>query len=381
MDRTSARPLAIQFVSGAATFSAFIFLPNYAGHVLGATDFQVGIIYFATAFSAFWASYLFGRLADVRGRRGVLRAGLGLASLASLTQIIAPDPWTLALSRALVGITLGMFPAALLAYAHETRRPIGRFVSLGALGWGVGSLLAGIVATLPDSEALGVRLVFAMSSGLFALAFLVVLRMPFPRHVSLSVPLFPVEVIRRNLPVYAAVLIRHTGANMIWVIFPLYLEDGLQISKSLIGVLYLTNTFTQFAFMAVLDRVRSDRLVAAGLIGATITFYSFTLARDFWQMLPMQMLLGFSWASLYVGSLRYVMERSAERATSTGLLGSALNLSQALGPILGGIVAISLGRLGVMYTASAMALVAFIVFVSTAKRVMAGGWSDPAPGG
>ncbi len=133
--------------------------------------------------------------------------------------------------------------------------------------------------------------------------------------------------------------------------------------------------------MAVLDRVRSDRLVAAGLIGATITFYSFTLARDFWQMLPMQMLLGFSWASLYVGSLRYVMERSAERATSTGLLGSALNLSQALGPILGGIVAISLGRLGVMYTASAMALVAFIVFVSTAKRVMAGGWSDPAPGG
>ncbi len=367
MDRTLFRPVAIQFLSGAATFSAIVFIPNYAGHVLGASDFQVGIIFFAFAMSAFWASYLFGRLADIRGRRGVLRAGLGLAAIASLTQIVAPDPWTLALSRALVGVTFGMFPAALLAYAHERQLPMGRFVSFGALGWGIGSLLAGIVATLPDTEALGVRLVFAMSAGLFAIAFLLVLRMPFPKHAPLRVPLFPLDVIRRNLPVYASVLIRHTGANMIWVIFPLYLEDSLLIPKALIGVLYLTNTFTQFLFMMVIDRFRSERLVASGLIGASVTFFLFTLAQDFWQMLPVQVLLGFSWASLYIGGLKFVMGRSVERATSAGLLGSAINLSQAVGPLLGGALAIAFGRLGVMYAASAMALIAFTLFATTLR--------------
>jgi MFS family permease len=371
MDRNAIRPLMIQFLSGAATFSAIIFLPNYASHVLGASDFQVGIIVFSFARGAFWASYLFGRLADVRGRKAILRAGLGLASLATLTQIIAPDPWTLALSRALVGVTVGMFPAALLAYAHETHQPLGRFVSLASLGWGVGSLLAGIVSTLPDSEAVGVRLVFALSSVLFALAFLLVLRMPFPEHTSLSVPLFPLDVIRRNLSVYAAMLVRHTGANMIWVIFPIYLEDSLHIPKELIGLLYLTNTLTQVTVMMTIDRFRSDRLVAAGLVAASLTFFSFTLARNFWEMLPIQVLLGFSWSSLYVGSLRHVMERSVERATSTGLLGSAINLSQAMGPLLGGIIAFSYGRVGVMYVASAMALAAFLLFVSTSKGVLA----------
>ncbi len=369
------RPVIIQFLAGAAAFSAIVFLPNYAGHVLGASDFQIGIIIFAFALSAFWASYLFGRLADTRGRRGVLRAGLGLAALASLTQIVAPDPWTLALSRALIGITFGMFPAALLAYAHERELPMGRFVSFGALGWGIGSLLAGIVASLPDSEALGVRMVFALSAALFAVSYLLVLRMPFPRHVPLRVPLFPLDVIRRNLPVYASMLIRHTGANMIWVIFPIYLEDSLLIPKSLIGVLFLTNTFTQFLFMMVIDRFRSERLMAAGLIGASLTFFLFTLARDFWEMLPIQVLLGFSWSSLYVGGLKFVMRESAERATSAGLLGSALNLSQALGPLLGGIIAVAAGRLGVMYAASAMALVAFAVFLATSR----GSRRAPAP--
>lgn len=367
MDRTLLRPVAIQFLSGAAAFSAMVFIPNYAGHVLGASDLQIGIIFFAFAMSAFWASYIFGRLADVRGRRGVLRAGLGMAAIASLTQIVSPDPWALALSRALVGVTFGMFPAALLAYAHERELPMGRFVSFGALGWGAGSLLAGLVATLPDSEALGVRLVFALSSALFALAFLVVLRMPFPRHAPLRVPLLPVEVIRRNLPVYASVLIRHTGANMIWVIFPIYLEDTLLISKAFIGLLYLTNTSTQFLFMMVIDRFRSERLMVAGLLGASLTFYLFTLAQDFWQMLPIQTLLGFSWASLYIGGLKFVMKRSEERATSAGLLGSAINLSQATGPLIGGAIAVAVGRLGVMYAASAMALVAFAI-LATALR-------------
>lgn len=363
MDRTAAKSNTSQFLWGSALFAAMVFIPNYATHVLGADDFQVGLIVFAYAATSFLSSYLFGRLADMRGRRGVLKLGFGLSALTSLLQILPSDPWTLLLSRAMVGVTAGMIPAALLAFAHERRQPMGRFASFGSLGWGVGSFLSGIVVSLPSSEASGMRWTFALSSALFAVGFLFIMAQEFPRHVSIHVPFFPAALIRRNLPVFLATLIRHTGATMIWLIFPVYLEDAIGLSKELIGVIYLANTCTQFFVMRLLDRFRSEALVAAGLALSSITFLSFTLVGSFWEVLPTQIALGVSWACLYVGSLKFVMERNIERATAAGILGSSINLSQAIGPVVGGLIAFHFGRVSVMVVASVMALAALVVFL------------------
>lgn len=368
MDRTAVKSNTSQFLWGSALFSAMVFIPNYATHVLGANDFQVGLIVFAYAVASFLSSYIFGRLADMRGRRGVLMLGFGLSALTSLLQVLPAGPWTLLLSRALVGVTAGMIPAALLAFAYEHRQSMGRFASFGSLGWGVGSFLSGLVVFLAGSEAEGMHWSFALSSALFAVGFLFIMAMEFPRHVSVRVPFFPTALIRRNLPVFLAALIRHTGATMIWLIFPVYLEDAIGLSKELIGIIYLANTVTQFFVMRLLDRFRSESLVAAGLVISSLTFLSFTLVRSFWEVLPTQLMLGVSWACIYVGSLKFVMERNVERATAAGILGSSINLSQAVGPIVGGIVAFHFGRVSVMYVATVMAVAALVVFLWLSRK-------------
>jgi DHA1 family quinolone resistance protein-like MFS transporter len=103
-------------------------------------------------------------------------------------------------------------------------------------------------------------------------------------------------------------------------------------------------------------------LIKVGFLISAITFFSYTLASNFWQILPVQVLLGTSWGLLYVGALRYVCERNDEKATVSGMLDSVLNLSALIGPILATIL-VSLGdyKMG-MYTASLLALISFFVF-------------------
>ena len=132
----------INLLAGAAGSASIIFIPLYAREY-GATNDQIGFI--VAAFSGFvlFASFVFGRAADVYGLRRFLRAGLLLSAVAAAVQIAARDPLTIALSRAFLGFASGMFPAALLAYAKTGDRLIGRFAAFGALGWAAGTLAAG----------------------------------------------------------------------------------------------------------------------------------------------------------------------------------------------------------------------------------------------
>jgi MFS family permease len=360
---------AVQLLANAALFASLIFIPNYAKDALGADAFQVGVIVGTYSFFVFLSSYAFGRLADVRGRLWALRLGLVASAAAALTQIVAFDPWSLALSRALVGLAVGMFPAALFAYAYDARRPLGKFTSFGSLGWGLGSLLAGVLAAFWQ--------IFAASALLFFVAFAVALRLPALRVTPLRVPLFPVAVVRRNLPIYLGMLLRHTGANAIWVIFPLFLAEVLGLPFWQIGALYATNAGTQFLVMRALDRVKSTALVGVGLLASLLTFLAFTVAVDFPSMFVAQVMLGTSWATLYVGSLKFVMERNVERATSAGLLQSTMSIAAIVGPFAGGALVEAAFRAGwaaeaayetTMYVAAVLAAAAFVAFLAALRR-------------
>ncbi|MCK4444058.1 MAG: MFS transporter, partial [Thermoplasmata archaeon] len=193
----------IQFLSNAGIFSSVFIIPVFARD-LGIDEFQLGLIIALFFLSLLVSNYVFGRWADVHGRRRILQLGLLLSALASATQMLAVDAATLAIARILVGFSAGLHPAALYAYVYDSKRKIGKFSSFGALGWGVATITAGILAIFWQ--------IFLLSSLFLFLAFLVALFLtPIP-EVKLKVPFFPKEVIRRNLSVYAAVLVRHTGA-------------------------------------------------------------------------------------------------------------------------------------------------------------------------
>jgi predicted MFS family arabinose efflux permease len=211
------------------------------------------------------------------------------------------------------------------------------------------------------------REIFALASLAMAASFLLALRLPPRPEVRVRVPWLPREVIRNNAPAYVAMLLRHTGAAAVWIIFPLYLQQ-LGAGPLEIGVLYFLNTGSQFVFMGFLDRYRPGPLVVGGLLASSAVFMLFYAAPVWWLLVPVQLLLALSWALLYVGALAWVMERNVERATSTGLLQSTTSLANVLGPALGGAVAHAAGYDATMVLAAFLSLAAVPVFLASARR-------------
>lgn len=353
------RAILVQALSNAGTSSAGLFIPLLA-HELGASDIQLGLIGAAFGAAFFVSAWTFGRAADRGARVRIIQAGLAATALAVPLHILATDAATLGMARALFGFAAGIYPAALIAYAYDTQRRPGRFAGWGALGWGAGTLSAGFLGSH--------REVFLLAALAMAASFLVALRLEPRPEVRVKVPWLPKDVIRNNFPAYLAMLMRHTGAAAVWIIFPLYLVQ-LGASPLTIGFLYFLNTGGQFFFMGFLDRYPAAPLVVAGLVASSLVFILFYAAPSWWLILPVQLLLALSWALLYVGSLAWVMERNVERATSTGLLQSTTSLANVFGPPIGGALA-AFGGYGLpMVFAAFLSLAAVPVFLASAHRV------------
>ena len=359
---------AIQLLSSAGIFGPVIIVPTILKTELGASLDLIGLIAGGFAAAGFFSSYFFGRRSDVHGRRVILLVGLLLSGFATALQAVSIVVGGLALFaavRILIGFASGMFPAALLAYAYDTRGgKMGLISAFGALGWGVGNLAVGLFWLFYGQAY---EQVYLMCTLIIFASFVIALRLPFAKETSLSVPLFPRALIKRNAPVYASMLIRHTGANMIWVTYPLFLIS-IGASPLMVSVIYAVNAFGQFAFMAIMDRFEPAVLVAVGLASSAATFYTFTLVGSFWEIIPSQILLAASYSSLYVGCLRYVMDRNEEKATASGLLSSTMSVSGIIGPVLGGLAATAFGFKGTIVIATLMSIAALGIFLYALDR-------------
>jgi DHA1 family quinolone resistance protein-like MFS transporter len=259
--------------------------------------------------------------------------------------------------RASVGFCIGIYPSSLIAYVQENKEDVARFSSFGSLGWAFGSLIAGLVAVY-----FTVKGVFIFSSLLCFLAFVTALRMRFGEHHSIDVPKLPIEIVKKNLSLYLSILIRQNGAHMIWTFWPLFLVS-LGADLFWIGIIEMINGLTQFIFMYSLSsRMKYRYSVITGLILSGSAFFLYSLATDFWQIIPTQILLGVSWALLYVGGLRYLMDRNIEKATVSGLFDSVLSLSSITGPFVATFVITFGSYRTTMYLASAFALIGSLLF-------------------
>jgi len=365
------KPYVIHFLSSVALSSSLLFVPNLAQD-LGGTESQIGIIIAAYALAMFISSYLFGRLSDTHSKRLFISLGLATSAVTFFVQILADPhfafpllatPAFLAIIRAAAGFSLGIFPSALMVYVYDSAGPLGRFAAVGALGWAVGTFAAGVIAEIASYYA-----IFVTASLCLLAAFILSLTIKKVDGPRLKVPFLPKELLKRNWRVYLPYLLRHSGANIIWVIYPLYIVS-LGGDKFWVGVIYTVNTATQFIVMPFLDRFECKRLIRMGLLLAIVTFFSFTFAQNFLHLLPAQVLLACSWAFMYVGSLLCLMKNNVEKATSAGILGSVINIAQVFGSLIGGFVAQLFGDFrATMYLAAIMTIVGFALFSSNNRK-------------
>jgi len=347
----------IQIMAGAATLSASTYLPILAKDTLGADEFYITMIVAVYAIASFTSSYIFGRAGDIYGRRIVLRVGL-FVSMVSFGFLVIPMSldW-LFIVRILNGFCIGMYPGALAAYAYESEMKMGRFASFGALGWGAGTVFAGYAA------GFNIYWAFLVSDLFFVIAFASAFTLPKIQVNSIRVPLFPIETLKKNYPVYLAVLVRHSSAFAVWTFWPLFLSD-LGGDLFVIGLIQATNSISQVIFMVgFTDRFECGKLISVGLGASAVTFVWMSFANTIWDIFPPQILLGFAWACLYVGALKYVTEKNEERSTASGLLQSALSISGVIGPIYAAILfALWASYIPIILFAAVMSVVALCIF-------------------
>jgi MFS family permease len=344
-------------MSGAAMLSAFTYIPILARENLGISEILITVMVAGYATARLLSSYIFGRAGDVYGRRIVIRIGLLLATISFGLLLVSSTFESLLIVRITNGFCIGMYPGALTAYAFESEIKMGRFATFGAAGWGVGTLFAGYAA------GFNLYYAFLMSTIFLTIAFASALTLPKVQQVPMQVSWFPVETFKRNISVYMAVLIRHSSAFAIWTLWPLFLYD-IGGDPFMISVVQATNAIAQVVFMVTItDRFNSKRLVAVGLVASAASFAWFPFATNIIEILPSQVLLGFAWAMLYVGALKYVTENNEERSTASGLLQSMLSLSGIIGPILAAVIySVWPGYAPIMFFAMAMSLLSYGLF-------------------
>ena len=385
----------IQVLTNGALFGAGLFIPLLAMEQMNADIFQIGLIVALYGISLFVSSYLFGRAADLHGRKRYLVIGLFVSGIACLIQIFTPDLITLALARIILGLCGGIFPSALAAYAYERGVRMGRFTSHSALGFGLGSIIASLIVFNwgATGHAMGREIynpVFVGCAVMFFACFAILLTLPFPQEKMFKVPFFPRKIIKDNLPVYLSYFIRHTGACAVWAFFSLFIffmqpaGTPEHVKFFWIGLINGVNGIGQFVFMQYIDKYKSETLIITGFILSAITFALFIFVTNVWQLLLTQVLLAAAWSCLYVGSIILVMEKNPEHATSAGLLNSSLNAAQVIGPLLGGVVASIfatyelhiggwvLGGSGIGSIRSIMLLAVFLSLIALAVFL----WSD-----
>jgi MFS family permease len=370
----------LQLLTYAALASSSLIMPLYAAS-LGAGTAQIGLIGAAYGVASFVSNTLFGRAGDRIDRRKLLLFGFLAAAVGSALQFFAASPTTLLWARFALGVSIGMIPPTLAAYVYDVNRPLGKFTSYNAFGW----LLASFVVIalsyasthafrLPMLESLrdatvvrfgASRIVFALGA-LFCLAAFWLAWGLRPMRLGLNVPRFPLDVMRRNVHVYLSVFVRHVGAASIWVIYPLYIVS-LGGDLALVVWVHVVNMISQILLYRNVERLRrlgsAAWLLGIGLGLSALTFLSFSFVHTAIQLLPLQVPLGISFACLWLGSMKEVLERNVERATATGLLNASMNLSNVAGPLIGGFVAASLGFRATMYFAFVLTGLALLLFL------------------
>lgn len=356
----AAKSYFAQFLSSAGLFSCGIFIPIVLGKQMGADPILIGVVVTGYATALFISSILIGRAADIGGRRKYLRIGFVIATAGIFLQILATDAMLLLAVRIMLGSAAGMISSVLVAYfMYETRGKVGRFSSFGALGWGFGSVAAGIIGNA--------AMIFLFSGGLLLIATTAIMTLPKTNEVKYAVPLFPRRVFRDNAAVYTSVLVRHIGANFIWVTYPLFLMDELGADAFWVGIIYGVNAITQFLVMSHIDEFKSITLVKIGLGLSAVTFLLFSQTHNFMEIIPLQVVLAVSWGTLYVGGLKYVTERSPEKATSMGWFQGVISIAGIIGPVLGGTLDVLISYRGTMLVAMLLSIAGFAIFILSRK--------------
>ena len=352
-----------------------LFLPQLGVHGMAAIDLWTGVLNAATPFVAAFASPLWGRLSDRRGRKVMLLRSMVAISIFTALMGLSQTVWQFFGLRALMGAFSGFSATAITMVASQM--PAKRLgYALGWLSTGqligglVGPLLGGAVADLSGSN----RVPFFVTSGIattvtLAAALLVRERFtPDRGGAKRGGALAGLRALMTGaglLPLFIVLLLAQFGVRSVQPVITLYVQ-------SLVGAVPNLATLSGFAFSmtGLADIVaspflgkRSDvlgyrRVLLISLFGAALFSVPQAFTDSYWLFVAERFGVG-----LFVGGILPTanaligrMVSPGQRGTVFGLTASATFLGNSVGPMTGGAVAAAFGLRWVFLVTAAMLL-------------------------
>lgn len=382
------------FFTGLAISQILPFLPLYIEqlgvHTPGALNIWAGLTFSVTFMVSAIVAPLWGSLADRKGRKlMLLRAALGMGVVIFL-QAFVTQPWQLLLLRALMGLTSGYIPNAMVLVASQVPRDrSGWALSTVATGQisGViaGPMLGGLLA-----DWVGLRAVFLVTSGLLMVSFLVTLfliketghkivrkedklssRAVFQSldNPSLVVCLFFTTLV---------IQLSNGSVSPILTLFVRELAPDIQNIAFVSGFIAAIPGFSALFSAPTLgklgDRIGTERILIATLCVSIVLFISMSFVHSPLQLGILRFLLGLADGAMMPAVQTLLLRQSDEAITGRifGYNQSFMYLGNVVGPLIGSTVSALTGYRWVFVATALAALINTLVLIFF--------WRHRAPG-
>ncbi len=347
-------------------------LPRLGVHGAAAIDLWTGIVNGVTPFVAAFASPLWGRLSDRKGRKLMLLRSMVAISIFTALMGLSQTIWQFLAVRALMGAFAGFSAAAITLVATQTPdKRLGYalgWLSTGQLIGGLtGPLLGGFVADLSGSTRVPFFVTSAISAAVTIAAALMVREhagaksAPGKRKAGMSVRALVTS--GGLLPVFVALLLAQLGVRSVQPVITLYVQTlvgNVANLATLSGLAFSMTGLADIIGSPFLGK-RSDtlgyrRVLLISLFGAALFSIPQAFATQYWMFVAERFGVG-----LFVGGILPTanaliarMASPGQRGAVFGLTASATFLGNSIGPLTGGAVAAAFGLHWVFLVTGAM---------------------------
>ena len=347
----------VQFISSLSMLSLFTYVP-YWGYLLGFSNLEITLIAIYYGITILITNLIVGRLSDLVGVRkpfiliGLIITGFSIPFLGLQTNFVIFSG-----IRIITAIGYGIYLPTLIALVTDKKMKLGKFSGYGTAAWAVGVVISGIIGVF------WVPGLFIFSGIVVLGSFIIAITIKEEKSFNKKYEFSTLVVYMKRKRIFTAFIIRHSLASAIWALWPIYLASlgANEFSVALIQVLNpVTSSLIMNKFTDLLD---SKLMVNLGLLISGITFFGYLLADNWIFILPVQILLGFSWAFIFVGVLRYGIESSEfDRSTVSGLVNSIQSISVILGSFLAFVIVYFNGSIAdIILFACLGSLITFVV--------------------
>jgi MFS transporter, DHA1 family, multidrug resistance protein len=377
--RTLWAMVGIQFINTMA-FSVLspimpLFLPVLGVETPSAVALWSGVLNGVTSFIAAFASPLWGRVADRRGRKlMLLRSTLAIGGF-TLLMGVAANIWQFFAFRALMGAFAGFSSAAIALVASQVpERRLG--FALGWLSTGqlvgslVGPLIGGALADLTGSYRIPfycTSAIILMSTGLVWVTVREQFVAPPQTRGRRSILGGLIAVARSPglLALFFVLMMAQFGVRTVQPVVTLFVQelvgarpDLATLSGIAFSVTGLSNVIAAPFLGNRSDVIGYRRVLLICLLGATLTTLPQAFTHSYWAFTAQRFAVG-----LFIGGILPTANAlvgrlvpRAERGTVYGITASAMFLGNSLGPLTGGAVAAAFGLRWVFLVTAAVLL-------------------------